>query len=176
MPAPDPRPEFVDRALANAAAANGALAARKQPALSVLRRFAMSWQTWVGAVLGGAVAAVMMLAFLHPFEHTGASEAPGIALMLNEARDIDVMIDSERPLEGATIRIEATGSVALSGFDSDHEIGWRANLERGSNLLSLPVVARSSGKGQVVAVIEHGGRTRRVMINVTVLDNGISQS
>jgi hypothetical protein len=142
---------------------------------SVLRRFAMSWQTWAGAALGGAMVAILMLTLLRPVEQPGAS-APGLALILHEARDIDVMIDSERPLEGATIRIVATGSVALNGFDNDREIGWQANLERGSNLLSLPVVARSAGKGQLVAVIEHEGRTRRVLINITVLDSKVSQS
>lgn len=170
MPVPEPGPEFVERALAKAVGA-----ARPSSGHSVLRGFALSWQTWAGAALGGAVVAILMLVLLRPVEQTGAS-APGIALILHETRDIDVMIDSERALEGATIRIVASGSVALNGFDDDREIGWQADLERGSNLLSLPVVARSAGKGQLVAIIEHEGRTRRVMINVTVLDTGISPS
>lgn len=38
---------------------------------------------------------------------------PAIALNLNESRAIDVLIDSERPLEDARIRIVAIGSVAF---------------------------------------------------------------
>jgi hypothetical protein len=166
MPVPEVRPEYVDRALARATVGTAQSSASGQ---SVLHRFAMSWHTWAGAAIGGVLVAILMLMLLRPVEQPGAS-APGLALILHEARDIDVMIDSERALEGATIRIVASGSIALDGFDNDHEIGWQANLERGSNLLSLPVVARSAGKGQLVAIIEHEGRTRRVMINVTVLD------
>jgi hypothetical protein len=94
----------------------------------------------------------------------------GISLALNETRAIDVLIDSERELEDATIRIVATGSVVLDGFEDEREIGWHAHLEKGSNVLSLPVVARSTGQGQLVAVIEHDGRTRRMTINLTVRD------
>ena len=54
----------------------------------------------------------------------------------------------------------------LDGFDDERQIDWQADLERGSNLLSLPVVARSAGKGRLVAVIEHEGRTRRVAIDL----------
>ena len=173
MPLPEPRPGFVERALANATTADRKFAA---PQPGKLRHLATRWETWVGAALGGAVAAALtMLLLLRPFDQsTGGSG--GITLALHETRDIEVLIDSERSLDDASIRIVATGSVMLDGFEDDHEIDWRTRLERGSNLLSLPVVARSAGKGQLVAVIEHGGRTRRVIINLTVRDPDVSRS
>jgi hypothetical protein len=166
VPAPEPRPGFVDRALANATRQPAARAEERSRGLAHL---VSRWETWIGAALGGAVAAVLTVILLLPVEQP-APTPMGISLALNETRAIDVLIDSERELEDATIRIVATGSVALDGFDNEHEIGWRANLERGSNVLSLPVVARSTGNGQLVAVIEHGGRTRRMTINLTVRD------
>lgn len=170
MPVPEPRPGFVDRALANATGAGRKPATSR---LGGLRHFATRWETWIGAALGGAVAATLTLLLLRPLE-PATPEAEAITLALHEARAIDVLIDSERSLDDATIRIVATGSVMLDGFDNEREIDWRTSLERGSNLLSLPVVARSAGKGQLVAVIEHGGRTRRVTINLTVRDVEVS--
>jgi hypothetical protein len=166
LPAPEPRPGFVDRALANATSQPAARARKRSMGLVHL---VSRWETWIGAALGGAVAAVLTLILLRPVEQP-APTPMGISLALNETRAIDVLIDSERELEDATIRIVATGSVVLDGFDNEHEIGWRAHLERGSNVLSLPVMARSTGNGQLVAVIEHGGRTRRMTINLTVRD------
>jgi len=101
---------------------------------------------------------------------------PRLALTLHETRNVDVLIDSERELKGATIRIAATGSIALDGFDDEQHVDWQADLERGSNLLSLPVVARTAGKGQLIAVIEHDGRTRRVAVELTVIDPKVSRS
>ena len=167
LPAPEPRPGFVDRALANATRHPAARAKERSMGLAHL---VSRWETWIGAALGGAVAAVLTLFLLRPVEQP-APTPMGISLALNETRAIDVLIDSERELEDATIRIVATGSVVLDGFDNEHEIGWRAHLERGSNVLSLPVMARSTGNGQLVAVIEHGGRTRRMTINLTVRDS-----
>jgi hypothetical protein len=63
-----------------------------------------------------------------------------------------------------------------SHFDDESHVDWQADLERGSNLLSLPVVARAAGKGRLVAVIEHEGRTQRVAVELTVLDPKVSQS
>lgn len=172
MPTPEPRVGFVERALARAAVpqrvAQASLPAR-------LRRFMSRWETWAGAALGAAATAAVTFMLLRPVDSTVGPQ-PRLALTLHETRNVDVLIDSERELKGATIRIAATGSIALDGFDDEQHVDWQADLERGSNLLSLPVVARTAGKGQLVAVIEHDGRTRRVAVELTVTDRKVSRS
>ncbi|HEY0941026.1 MAG TPA: hypothetical protein VGE08_13070 [Steroidobacter sp.] len=165
IPAPEPRPGFVDRALAKATA-------QAAPPRNRLAHLASRWETWIGAALGGAIATVITLVLVLPTQ----PKPPGITLTLNETRDIDVLIDSERALDDATIRIVASGSVALDGFENEREIDWQTNLAQGSNMLSLPVVARSKGAGKLVAVIEHEGRTRRVTVDLTVLDRESSRT
>lgn len=172
MPVPEPRPGFVNRAFANA---TGAARRPELRGAGLFRHLATRWETWIGAALGGAVAAALVLLLLRPLD-PGATDRDRITLALHETRDIEVLIDSERNLDDATIRIVATGGVVLDGFDNEREIGWQANLERGNNVLSLPVVARSPGKGQLVAVIEHQGRTKRIAINLTVRDSEVSRS
>ena len=157
LPAPEPRPEFIDRAFATA---TRPAPTRRNGLSHLLTR----WETWVGVTAGAAVAVILMLILGPRLLHRES----GITLALHEMRDIDVLIDSERALEDATIRILATGSVALEGFENEREIGWQTHLAQGSNILSLPVVARSKGAGQLHAVIEHEGRTRRVTVNLTV--------
>ena len=173
MPTPEPRAGFVERALAQAAVQQrGAQAA---PLPGRLRHFASRWETWAGAALGGAVAAALTFVLLRPVDTTVGTQ-PQVALTLHETRNVDVLIDSERELKGATIRIAASGSIALDGFDDERQIDWQADLERGSNLLTLPVVARTAGKGRLVAVIEHEGRTRQVAIELSVVDPKASRS
>jgi hypothetical protein len=172
MPTPEPRPGFVERAFARASAQQQAPQAVALPRR--LRSFATRWETWAGAALGGAVAAALMLVLLSP---GGSRDAgPQLALTLHESRNVDVLIDSDRELKGATIRIAAIGSIALEGFDNERQIDWQADLERGTNLLSLPVVARAAGKGWLVAVIEHEGRSRQVAIDLSVVDPEGSRS
>jgi hypothetical protein len=167
MPTPEPRAGFVERALARAVAQQRETQAASRA--GGLRGFATRWETWAGAALGGAVAAALTLILLRPVDMT-VSEQPQLALTLHETRNVDVLIDSERELKGATIRIAASGSIALDGFDDERQVDWQADLERGNNLLSLPVVARTAGRGRLVAVIEHEGRTREVAIDLNVVD------
>ena len=173
LPTPEPRPGFVERALARAADHQRSTQAVSLPGR--LRAFALRWETWAGAALGGAVAAALTLLLLRPIDTTLGPQAQ-VALTLHETRNVDVLIDSERELKGATIRIAASGSIALDGFDDERQVDWQADLERGSNLLSLPVVARAAGKGRLVAVIEHEGRTRQVAIELSVVDPKASRS
>jgi hypothetical protein len=173
MPTPELRAGFVERALARAVAQS-----RDEQAVFLpgrLRNFAMRWETWAGAALGGAVAAALTFLLLRP-DTTAVSPQPQLALTLHEARNVDVLIDSERELKGATIRVVASGSITLDGFEDERHVDWQADLERGSNLLSLPVVARTAGKGRLVAVIEHEGRTQRVAVELTVLAPKVSRS
>lgn len=155
MPAPQPRPGFADEVIANAV---GARTERRRNPL-------MRWETWFGAAVGAAVAVVMTVFLLRP---TAPAVDGGVTLALDEARTIEVLIDSERTLEDATIRIAATGSIELDGFDDSRQVQWQTRLDRGRNVLSLPIVARMAGAAELVATIEHDGRVRRVAVKMTV--------
>jgi hypothetical protein len=160
MPVPGPRPGFVDRVLRNATLERPA----PQPGRvrSALRRPLTWWAAGVGAV---AASIAWLLLMTLP---TGAPEAPQVTLALHESREVSLVIDSERDLTDATIRLYVTGSVALTGYEEQHQIEWLTSLNQGANLLSLPVVARAPGEGLVVAEIEHNGKTRRVSVAMHV--------
>jgi hypothetical protein len=175
MPSPEPRAGFVERALARAVAQSRS-GPRAASLPGRLRSFVTRWETWAGAALGGAVAAALTLVLLRTVDTAEVSPQPQLALTLHEARNVDVLIDSERDLKGATIRIAASGSIALDGFENERQADWQADLERGSNLLSLPVVARATGKGRLVAIVEFQGRTQRVAVDLTVLEPKVSRS
>ena len=75
---------------------------------------ASRWESWAGAALGAAAAATVTLFLVRPID-TAVNEQPQLALTVHETRNVDVLIDSERELKGATIRIAASGSIALDG-------------------------------------------------------------
>jgi hypothetical protein len=160
MPVPEPRPGFVDRVLANASGREsqelrGIRAAMRQPA------------TWWAAGAGALAATLAWMALL--FFQSAAVQVPKLILALNESRDVPLVIDAERDLDGATIRLSVSGSIGLAGYGEQHEIEWTTSLTQGANLLSLPVFARSQGDGLVVAEIEHEGRTRRLTVALHVV-------
>jgi hypothetical protein len=151
MPVPEPRAGFEDRLLA-------AVTHRKPASRGIL------W--WAAGA--GALAATLAWVALMWVKSAGPVE-PTLVLSLNESRNVPLVIDSERELDGATIRIIVTGSVALDGYDQQREVEWQTTLTPGANLLSLPVIARQPGDGRIVAEIEHQGKTRRVSVTLHVV-------
>jgi hypothetical protein len=165
MTVPEPRRGFMDRVVSRAVAS----ARRESRATSALGPFGR-WETWLGAAIGAAAAVLVTVAILRP--QIQEVPAAAVTLAVNEARHIDVVIDSERTLEDATIRLATTGVVQLEGFENQHEVEWQARLERGRNVLSLPVVARKPGRAELVAVVEHEGRSRRIAVHLIVKPRG----
>jgi hypothetical protein len=161
MPVPEPRAGFVDRVLARAVAAAPARAPHGFRA--GLRRHA----TWWAAAAGALAATLAFVALL--WVKSGMPGEPTLVLALHESREVPLVINSERELDGATIRIVVSGSVALDGYGEQNEVEWQTTLTPGANLLSLPVVARETGDGRIVAEIEHQGRTRRVSVSMHVV-------
>ena len=160
MPVPEPRPGFVDRVLANASG-------RKAPEARGFRAALRRPATWWAAAAGALAASLAWMALL--FVQSGDVREPNLVLALHESRDVPLVIDAERNLDGATIRLSVSGSVGLAGYGEQHEIEWTTSLTQGANLLSLPVFARAPGDGLVVAEIEHEGRTRRLSMALHVV-------
>jgi len=160
MPVPEPSPGFVDRVLANATTGRPKSGARG--ARGVLSRPLTWWAAGIGAV-AASIAWILVMSL-----YSRAPHESRVMMALNESRDVALVIDSERDLEGAIIRLHVTGSVALVGFENEPQIEWLISLTQGSNLLSLPVIARAPGDGRVVAEIEHDGRTRHVSVEMHV--------
>src|SRR4029077_7623276 len=160
MPVPEPRPGFVGRVLANASG-------RKPPEVRGIRAAIRRPSTWWAAGAGALAATLVWMVLI--FFQTSAVREPKLVLALNESRNVPLVIDAERDLEGATIRLSVTGSIGLAGYGEQHEIEWTTSLTQGANLLSLPVFAREPGDGRVVAEIEHEGRTRRLSVALHVV-------
>ena len=159
MSVPEPRSGFVDRALLIASG-------RRPTAVHTIRAAIRRPVTWWAA---GAGALAASLAWMALFIHSGDLRDSYLVLALNESRDVPLVIDAERNLDGATIRLSVTGSVGLAGYGEQHQIEWTTSLTQGVNLLSLPVFARAPGDGLVVAEIEHEGRTRRLSVALHVV-------
>ena len=150
MPVREPRAGFEDRLLAKATRRNAG------------SRRTSWWAAGAGA-LAATIAWVTLIWIKSP------PSEPSLVLALNESREVPLVIDSERQLDGATIRILVSGSIDLTGYDQQHEVEWQTSLTRGANLLSLPVTARETGEGRIVAEIEHQGKTRRVSVIMHVV-------
>lgn len=172
MRVPAPRPGFAEAALAAAVRHEPAPPAkRSSPATPRGRSFA-PWrrlELWAGATIGAAATAALMALFLGaPGPVEVPVETPGVRVTLFEAREIGLAIDTESALPGAMLTILLEGGIDLVGFAERREVRWQADLDAGTNMLSLPIMAHSLEAGRLTALVEHGDKTRRIAVDVRV--------
>jgi hypothetical protein len=114
---------------------------------------------WLGTSIGGAVAAsILALALTLGWIGPAVDEAPAVAeftVALGEPRDMDIVIETDRVLPGATVSILLAGDVELDGYGARRELSWTVDLNAGINRLTLPVVAVDPAGGRMVVRLDH---------------------
>jgi uncharacterized protein (DUF58 family) len=124
---------------------------------------------WIGTAVGAALAASLALAVVGLRTTPPAqpsSSLPQISLAVNETRDVSIALDAPQALEHARVRVVLSGAIGLVGFDGQREISWYTNLDPGTNVLTLPVVALGSNGGQLLVEVEHSERRRTFLVDV----------
>jgi len=114
---------------------------------------------WLGTSFGGAVAASLLalalsLSWIGPVYEQG-SEIAEFVVALSEPRSMDIAIETDRALVGASISIMLSGGIELDGFAGRRELSWTTDLEAGVNRLRLPVLAVDPAGGQMVVRLDH---------------------
>jgi hypothetical protein len=125
---------------------------------------------WLGTGFGAAIAASIfaLAATLGWFGDPVASdpETAQFQLVLNEPRQMDIAIETDQALTGATIRILIAGNIEIDGFSGQREISWVEDLDAGVNRLSLPIVATGNEGGQVIVRLNHPKSEQVFVVNL----------
>lgn len=124
---------------------------------------------WLGAAVGGALAASVVLALVlaFPFSRTPLPVAtPQVRLAPKETRDVRIALETAEPMPNAQISVALTGAIGLVGFEGQKELAWRTDLDKGVNELSLPLVALGAQGGQLVVEVRFGEKRKRFLVDV----------
>jgi len=156
-PMQDASPEFYDKALLRAATTS----ARRQRNRWFVTGFS-------GAVAAGIVAWIVGGVMLSaPVAPAPAPEIAGVAIALEQTRQVDFVFASARPLRNATLTIELPDGVELEGFPGQREVSWETSLDAGRNHLPLTLIAtRAVDDAVVVARLEHENRSKTFELRV----------
>jgi len=186
LPVPAMRPGFAAEAFAAATRVPRPVeAVHPAPAAHSPRERRTPWRArwrrpelWIGAAVGAAAAAALVAVLWGvPQGGSAPGHAPGrvaepspgeLQLSLYETREVGIAIDAATAMPGATLTITVAGGIDLAGFGERREVQWEADLDAGTNLLSLPIIAHSLEQGRLTALVEHGERAQRIEFAVRV--------
>jgi hypothetical protein len=132
------------------------------------RRLPQANRFWLGAGLGGSMAAGILFTlawFGGFFANVGGGE-PTQLLALHGTRDVNIAIESPADIAQAEIRIVVSGNLSVNGYEHRDELRWSARLDRGVNLLTLPVVMRSPTGGHLLVEVAYGSERKTFAVLV----------
>lgn len=150
LPAPAPRPGFLEEALSRAAARR----ASRWP----LPALALAATLVLGLALGALLAS--------------RADDQAVHLALEQPQTVRLVFHSAQPLAGATLSLSVPPNVEIVGYGGRRELTWRTELRQGANYLRLPLVARGRASGELMATLSHGEATRIFRLKIEVKPAG----
>ena len=98
-----------------------------------------------------------------------------ISISVNEIKTIKLMIDAQSAFENVDLSINVPEHMQIDGYPGYQQLSWKTNLQKGSNILELPLMAVEHGKGELIAQIKYGDKTQTFRVELTTNDNGAMQ-
>lgn len=95
---------------------------------------------------------------------SGVDESQILVDVGNEVRTIKVAIDADKAIEAVSLRVDLSDNLELAGFGSKRQITWNANLHKGVNVISLPIIGIAQGKGDITTRINLNGKEKIMRI------------
>ncbi len=160
LPVPPSSRGFNKRVLKNAAIANKRVKVKSQT-----HGFITGFATAMSVVL----IAVLLYIYI-PQTTSNTSQLPEVQMALFEPKDINLVFNSPNDFRGATLSMELSANFEIAGYPEQHKLEWQANLKKGQNFISLPIISTKIGSGELVAKIKYGNNEKTFKINLLTID------
>lgn len=145
---------------------------------------------WSTPAAGGAVAAALVVGIALGFgwktdpgpgveqATSGDEQAGGDKSLVAEpvARNVRLAFSSREALEGVTLTVELPPHVEVSSYPGHQRLSWKVDLDKGENVVNLPLNILFAGEGELVAHLDDGRRTQTFRTSLDgAIENGITE-
>ncbi|QIT56713.1 hypothetical protein HC341_16840 [Aquisalimonas sp. 2447] len=119
--------------------------------------------TGAAGVAAGVVLAVVVTLLWPGTDHPGEEVA---RVDDSDWRTTTVQMEfrTERALSGVRFSLELPEGTELEGHPGQRRLSWEDDLEAGANRLRIPLILTNEPGGELVARLEHDGRSRELRL------------
>lgn len=167
LPDVQPREGFFAAALQQARVVNGVKGSSHKK----------SW--WMASAGGALAASLVLMSSVALWQAETNSNTPTIAnidVALHQVRTLDVVFSSPVDIAEVTFTMTVSDNLALAKYPNKKQLEWKTSLKKGSNRLSLPVMALAEGEGEIRAVMNDGKKKKVFRMVINVGPSGVSHS
>ena len=92
-----------------------------------------------------------------------------IAVAMNQTQPVKLMFDSRSEIKHAKLTVDLPDNVTLEGYPGRRELSWPTNLNKGKNVLALPIEAVRAGQGELRVELDYNQKVKtfRVVLKTT---------
>lgn len=93
-----------------------------------------------------------------------------ISLAMNQMQTVRLMFDSHKDIQQAQLTIDLPDNMRLDGYPGRKALTWQTSLQKGQNILALPIIAVEQGQGELFARLSYGDtmKTFSVVLKATM--------
>ena len=142
---PPSSPGFSTRVIENATKTQKPIAVRLLPYVAS------------GIAASFIVLVVLLSTFFNPaFE----DQSMPVVFIDGESQTIKVAIDSMQSIDSVKMTIHISDNLAIEGYEGQKSISWNTKLNKGVNVIALPVSAIALGNGEITTRVRLNGKER----------------
>lgn len=95
-----------------------------------------------------------------------------IKLAMNQTRTVKLVFEAPTDLAEVTLSVALPENIELEGYAGQRQLVWQTSLNKGQNVLALPIMATGSGQGELVAQLSYGEKTKQFHLVLKTADDG----
>lgn len=157
LPVEQPAPGFEQRLFA---------AVKRQYPKPAQHHFKAGFATAVAASLAIWFAASVFV------PDTGQPTLDVVSIGLAETRDLKLVFTSVEDIQQASMQIELPDNIELLGYPGQKMLAWKTRLDKGQNVLTLPVQALGKVQGELVATVDYGDKQKTYRLLLKTANGG----
>lgn len=168
MPVPEASPGFAARALRQAAVAHSVANPPRQK---------MMFASGFAAVLMVGVVLWFVTGIYGPQGEQGSvyqAQLAEVTIQLQQTRRVRLSFNAPTDMEKVRVTLELPAHVELEGYSGRKQIAWYTTLQKGANVLNLPLLGLDANTGIFIARIGSGKTAKEIRINLNVEQPGVS--
>lgn len=96
-----------------------------------------------------------------------------ISVAMNQTQTVRLMFNAQRDFNEVSLSIGLPENMELDGYPGHRELNWKTSLQRGENVLALPILAIEQGQGVLVARLNYGDKEQTISLLLKTTINGV---
>jgi len=95
-----------------------------------------------------------------------------VSIGMQESRDLKLVFTSVEAIQQASMQIELPDNIELLGYPGQKMLAWKTRLDKGQNILVLPVQALGKVQGELVARVDYGDKQKTYRLLLKTVNGG----